>query len=91
MSKRSKASETDNGAVDTTETISQRPIKKQRKPKEVPSGKITGSLPWHANKQAKVWDLIHLIGQDEYFKGLFGKKDPNEVYIYLVTISLSYV
>ncbi|KAK0245357.1 hypothetical protein EDD85DRAFT_783284 [Armillaria nabsnona] len=45
--------------------------------KEV-SQRSMGTLPWHANKQAKIWDLIHLIGKDEYFKGLFGKKDPNE-------------
>ncbi|KAK0460316.1 hypothetical protein IW261DRAFT_1429064 [Armillaria novae-zelandiae] len=78
MYKCGQASETDKETVDTTETASQCAIKKQKKQKELPSGKITGALPWHANKQAKVWDLIHLIGQDEYFKGLFGKKDPNE-------------
>ncbi|KAK0470701.1 hypothetical protein IW261DRAFT_1572854 [Armillaria novae-zelandiae] len=78
MYKRGQASETDKGTVDTTETASQCAIKKQKKQKEFPSGKITSALPWCANKQAKVWDLIHLIGQDEYFKGLFGKKDPNE-------------
>ncbi len=91
MSKPSKASETDNRAVDTTETVSQCPIKKQRRLKEVSSSKITGSLPWHTNKQANIWDLIYLIGQDEYFKGLFGKKDTNKIYSYLVTITLSYV
>ncbi len=84
MAKCSKTSETNTSVTEATGTPTQPPTKKQRKPKDILSGKIT--LPWHANKQAKVWDLIHLVAKDEYFKGLFGKKDLNEVCHYFPAI-----